>query len=162
MCFPIYGIAKVRRRDYFALDRAKLPYLNAVEKMGCTFCSYATGLIAFAQEVTARTEQYWCPIRHAREIPSPHDRYQLFFDFGDGQRYHRELMALRRTMEPGADAGSNAPDASDVPDVRRFGRRGVFASSPTARASSPASVRAAVAPRVKNGRVLQWKATGQD
>jgi hypothetical protein len=36
ICFPIYGITRVRRRDYFALDRHKLGYLNAIEKINCT------------------------------------------------------------------------------------------------------------------------------
>jgi hypothetical protein len=100
ICFPIYGIDKVPRGKYFALDRRKLAYLNGVEKVSCTFCSYANGLIAYVREVAARTEEYWCPIRHARPVPAPHGRYHLFFDYGDGERYHRELMTLRRSMRP--------------------------------------------------------------
>jgi hypothetical protein len=98
VCFPIYGIARVRRRPYFVFDRRKLAYLNGIEKVSCTFCSYANGLIAYIREVAARTEQYWCPIRHAHAIPTPHGRYHLFFDYGDADRYHAELMTLRRTL----------------------------------------------------------------
>lgn len=98
VCFPIYGIARVPRRRYFAIDRHKLAYLNAIEKVNCTYCSYANGVIAYVREVAARTEQYWCPIKHARSIPVPHRRYHLFFDYGDAQRYRRDLMPLRDTL----------------------------------------------------------------
>ncbi|MCC6988154.1 MAG: hypothetical protein IT181_04110 [Acidobacteria bacterium] len=95
ICFPIYGIAPVRRRSYFALDRHKLRYLNAIEKVNCTFCAYANGLLAYVREVAARTEPYWCPIKHARAVPSPHARYHRFFDFGDAESYHRRLAEPR-------------------------------------------------------------------
>jgi hypothetical protein len=35
-CFPIYGIAKVRRGDYLVFDRHQLSYLNFIEKFHCT------------------------------------------------------------------------------------------------------------------------------
>lgn len=109
ICFPIYGIPLVTRRAYFTLDRRKLEYLNAVEKVSCTFCSYANGLIAYVREVAGRTEEYWCPIRHASATPDPHSRYHLFFDYGDGERYHSDLMTLRGSMQtetPSANAGA--------------------------------------------------------
>lgn len=95
ICFPIYGIARVRRTPYFVLDRHKLQYLNAIEKANCTFCTYANGVIAYVREVAARTEQFWCPIKHGSAVPEPHARYHHFFDYGDGERYHRDLLALR-------------------------------------------------------------------
>jgi hypothetical protein len=98
ICFPIYGLSRVPRRRYFAVDRHKLAYLNGIEKLHCTFCSYANGLIAYVREVAARTEQYWCPIKHARTIPAPHGRYHLFFDYGDAERYRRDLEPLRHTL----------------------------------------------------------------
>jgi hypothetical protein len=60
ICFPIYGIAKVRRRDCFVFDRHQLAYLNAFEKFHCQYCSYANGVLAYAREIVARTEQYFC------------------------------------------------------------------------------------------------------
>ena len=37
VCFPVYGIPKARRRDYIAIDRNKLRYLNALEGLiACT------------------------------------------------------------------------------------------------------------------------------
>jgi len=106
VCFPIYGIPRVPRRRYFTIDRHKLAYLNGIEKLNCTYCSYATGLIAYVREVAARTEQYWCPIKHARAVPTPHQRYHAFFDYGDAQRYRTELpeqrQALRQPIHRGA------------------------------------------------------------
>lgn len=98
ICFPIYDIPKVRRSDYIAIDRWRLAYLNAIEKANCDYCSYANGLLAYIREVTARTEQYWCPIRHARAVRGPHNRYRLFADYGDARGYQRELEALRRAL----------------------------------------------------------------
>lgn len=98
VCFPIYGLPRVPRRRYFTVDRHKLAYLNGIEKVHCTFCSYANGLIAYVREVAGCTEQYWCPIKHARAIPTPHQRYHAFFDYGDAQGYREELPALRRAL----------------------------------------------------------------
>ena len=33
VCFPIYGIAKIKRADYLVFDRHHLAYLNALEKL---------------------------------------------------------------------------------------------------------------------------------
>src|SRR5271165_6328766 len=65
VCFPIYGIPKVRRKDYLVFDRGRLAYLNTIEKVGCVYCSYANGLLALVTEIAARSEQYFCPIKHA-------------------------------------------------------------------------------------------------
>jgi hypothetical protein len=97
-CMPIYGVARVPRRAYFVIDRQKLGYLNTIEKAHCFYCSYATGLIAYVREVTARTEQYWCPIKHARPLLQPHAHYQQFLDYGDAEGYRHELPVLRRRL----------------------------------------------------------------
>ena len=70
-CFPVYGIPKVRRGEYVILDRRHLAYLNWMEKLNCEYCSYANGVLAYATEVAARTEQYWCPIKHALRMICP-------------------------------------------------------------------------------------------
>jgi hypothetical protein len=98
LCFPLYGIARVRRRSYWNSDRSHLPYLNLVEKINCAYCSYANGLVGFFREVAARTEQYRCPIKHARRIPQPHGRYSEFFDFGDGEAFRQQLQVLRQAL----------------------------------------------------------------
>lgn len=100
LCFPLFGVARVRRGDYFRLDRHKLRYLNAIEKANCTYCTYANGVVAYVREVAARTEQYWCPIKHARPVPAPHARYHEFFDYGDAYAYRRDLTRVRRRLRP--------------------------------------------------------------
>ena len=96
VCFPIYGIPRLKRADYFIFDREMLPYLNWIERMNCAYCSYANGLMAYAKEVVGRTEQFWCPIKHARRMHEPHLYYAKFLDYGDAQRYREELERLRR------------------------------------------------------------------
>jgi hypothetical protein len=98
VCFPIYGIAKVRRSDYLVFDRHHLAYLNAIEKLNCAYCSYANGLIAYVREVAGRTEQYWCPIKHARRMIGMHARYAAFDDYGDAEGYQTRLEEGRRAL----------------------------------------------------------------
>jgi hypothetical protein len=99
VCFPAWGVARVRRRDYFAIDRHKLAYLNGLEKAHCLYCSYVNGLIAYAGEVAARTEQYWCPIRHARRTRRPHARAEAFVPYGDAAAYRASLPSLRAGLK---------------------------------------------------------------
>lgn len=96
ICFPIYRIPKVKRADYVVMDRGDLPYLNLIEKFNCFYCSYGNGVAAYTREVAARTEQYWCPIKHARRIKAAHDRYPQFFDHGDAEAFKSGLNRLRR------------------------------------------------------------------
>ncbi|MBT0664188.1 hypothetical protein KI809_07720 [Geobacter pelophilus] len=98
-CFPIYGIPKVKRGEYLVFDREDLPYLNVIEKFNCFYCSYGNGLFAYAREIAARTEQYWCPIKHARRIKAAHDRYPRFFEFGDAESYSKGLERLRKEYD---------------------------------------------------------------
>ena len=99
VCFPLYGIPRVRRGDYVCFDRGHLAYLNLVEKINCTYCSYGNGVAGYVKQVAALTEQYWCPIKHSRRIPQPHSRYERFLDYGDGEGYRRELARLQRDFE---------------------------------------------------------------
>jgi hypothetical protein len=94
ICFPAYGLEKVRRKDYLVFDRHHLAYLNALEKLNCAYCSYANGLIGFVREVAARTEAYWCPIKHARRLVSSHEHYRQFVDYGDAEAYRERLKVL--------------------------------------------------------------------
>lgn len=98
LCFPLYRIPRVRRRDYLVFDRNHLGYLNAIEKLHCAYCSYASGVAAYVREVIARTEQFWCPIKHARRVLQKHAYYSGFADYGDAEGYARELKALRAEL----------------------------------------------------------------
>ena len=99
ICFPIYGIPKVRRSDYIVIDRHALSYLNWMEKLSCVYCGYFNGLLGFVREVAARTEQYWCPIRHARTPKAVHSRYRFFLEYGDAEGYRARLEAIRRQFD---------------------------------------------------------------
>lgn len=98
-CFPIYGIARVKRSVYMVFDREDLPYLNIVEKFNCFYCSYGNGVASYFREIAARTEQYWCPIKHARRIRSAHSRYPRFFEFGDAESYLKGLERIRKEFK---------------------------------------------------------------
>jgi hypothetical protein len=99
LCFGIYGIPKVRRSDYLLLDRERLAYLNFLEKLNCEYCAYGNGVLAYVTEVAARTEQYWCPIKHALRMKSMHSRYRFFFDYGDAEHYRQEIEKVRRSFQ---------------------------------------------------------------
>jgi len=89
ICYPIYNIKKVPRSSFIVVDRYNLAYLNGIEKLNCAYCGYATGVIAYTREVAARTEEYWCPIKHARRLQNAHSKYMEFVDFGDADSYRK-------------------------------------------------------------------------
>lgn len=96
ICFPVYGIEKVRRHDYIAIDRQHLAYLNGLQKLNCVYCGYCNGLIQFVREVAGRTEAHWCPIKHARRIEASHAHYPDFSDFGDAEAFQAWLKESRK------------------------------------------------------------------
>jgi len=108
ICFRAYGIQPVKRSAYLVFDRAGLPYLNALEKLNCAYCSYANGVIAYVSEVAGRTEQYWCPIKHARRVVGAHARYAMFEEYGNGAQYHDRLQELREDLRAQGNQGSDA------------------------------------------------------
>lgn len=95
ICFRIYGIPLVRRGDYVVMDRKYLAYLNWIEKINCIYCEYGNGVIAYAREIASRTEQFWCPIKHARKVHEPHGRYYDFLEYGDTQDFRSKLKDQR-------------------------------------------------------------------
>lgn len=105
VCFPVYGIEKVKRGDYLVFDRYHLAYLNLLEKINCAYCSYGNGLLAYAREVAGRTEQYWCPIKHARRVIAAHEGYDRFAEFGDADAFRE------RTEQSRKHSNQSQPDA---------------------------------------------------
>ncbi len=98
ICFRAWGVARVERRAYIVIDRQHLAYLNVIEKVNCMYCGYANGVFAYVREVAGRTEQYWCPIRHAQRARAPHPHYRHFVDYGDAEGYRRRLIPLRQEL----------------------------------------------------------------
>lgn len=111
ICFPLFRIPVVLRRDCWVYDRTHLAYLNLLEKINCAYCSYGNGLAAYFTEIASRTEQYWCPIKHSRRILHAHPRYHQFLDYGDAENYRQELQALRRQLQGMQDAPPEAQDS---------------------------------------------------
>ncbi|MDP1737825.1 MAG: hypothetical protein Q8L23_10315 [Caulobacter sp.] len=107
ICFRVYRIPQVRRSRYVVFDRSALAYLNLIEKFNCAYCSYGNGVVAYAREIASRTEQYWCPIKHARRVLGAHDRYRGFADYGDGDAYAEALKQARARVRATPD---DAPD----------------------------------------------------
>jgi len=89
--FPVYGIAKVPRDDFIVIDRHNLSYLNGIEKLNCAFCGYANGLLAYSREIAGRSEEYWCPIKHARKTKGQHRRYLAFAEYGDAEGFRKMI-----------------------------------------------------------------------
>ena len=95
LCFPLYRVRKVKRANYILIDRHNLSYLNSIEKLTCVYCGYVAGVIGYAREISARTEQYWCPIKHAHKVLDPNRRYARYADFGDAEAYHETHAQMR-------------------------------------------------------------------
>lgn len=117
LCFPAYGIPKVRRGDYIRIDRHHLAYLNSVQKLNCDYCGYVNGLIAYVAEIAGRTEAYWCPIKHAARVAGRHRHYGGFMDYGDGETFQEGLEIARRRIretEAGRQASATAKPDDNV------------------------------------------------
>ncbi len=118
--FRAYGVPRVLRNDYLVIDRHRLLYLNSIEKVNCVYCGYGNGVIAYAREIIARAEQYWCPIRHARRVRGAHERYPRFFDYGDAVSCQSGLAGLRRSLrDEGNDSNDDTQAAGRPPDPVR-------------------------------------------
>lgn len=83
ICFPVYGIKKVKRSAFIVIDRHQLSYLNGIEKFNCVYCGYANGLLAYAREIAGNSEEHWCPVKHARRTRGQHQLYWEFAEYGD-------------------------------------------------------------------------------
>ena len=114
VCFRVYRIPKVRRSDYIARDRSRLAYLNWIEALNCAYCSYGNGVIAYVREISSRTEQYWCPIKHAIRISDPHQRYYDFLEYGDAEGYRVRLDSFRAGLRE-EESASHVANADPGP-----------------------------------------------
>jgi len=99
ICFRLYDIPRVNMNEYFIFDRKKLPYLNLYEKFNCFYCSYFNCLIAYTKEIAGRTERFWCPIKHSKNISNPHLEYFKFIEYDNGEKLRKEWENLRKFDE---------------------------------------------------------------
>ncbi len=103
VCFRLYRLPPVRRADYVVIDRHHLHYLNIMQKLNCVYCGYVNGLIAWARELASVTEQYWCPIKHARKVRGSHARYAQFLDYGNAEAVDVRVVDLREELRKPAE-----------------------------------------------------------
>lgn len=103
ICFRLWRIPAVRRSAHVSFARAELPYLNPVQRLHCGYCSYANGVLVYAAEIAARTEQYWCPIQHQEPPAGVRDRYGRFLPYGDPVDLHARIDRLRADLREGED-----------------------------------------------------------
>lgn len=90
ICFPLYGLPLVKRKEFIRLDRHRLQYLSFTEKVNCTYCAYANGFARYMCEIGARTEGYWCGITHEKKGGFKQPGYQKdFLPYGDEKAYKR-------------------------------------------------------------------------
>jgi hypothetical protein len=115
ICFPIYRVARVKRLDYLVMDHQHLAYLNVIEKVHCMYCSYAVGLLAYSTEIVSRTEQYFCPIKHATKILSPHARYARFLEYGEADDFHGNLESFRSALTADESVEIKPQNGGDAP-----------------------------------------------
>jgi len=95
----VFNIKFGKRSDYIVFDRQYLGYLNVVEKLNCLYCAYFNGLMQYASSIAARTEFYFCPIKHAKKIVYKHEHYDTFLSYGDGDAYQIKLKKIRKDSE---------------------------------------------------------------
>lgn len=88
---PLYRIPPVKRNEYIIYDRRFLVYLNIIQKINCLYCSYINGLFAFAGEIGARTERYWCPVKYAKKAKFRHGWYDDFADYGNPKEWNEKF-----------------------------------------------------------------------
>ena len=96
--FRIYGFEFVKRSDYVVFDRQYLRYLNIIEKINCLYCSYFNGVMHYSAAIAAKTELYFCPIRHAKKTLYRHRHYKKFLAYGDGDKYQDKLKEIRENI----------------------------------------------------------------
>lgn len=89
-CFPLYGIEKVKRKDYIKIDRHKLQYLNWLQKINCAYCGYVNGVLMYDKEIAGRTEAYWCSITHQKRagFHAP-PNHKDFIPYGDQKAFEK-------------------------------------------------------------------------
>jgi hypothetical protein len=99
ICFPAYGIPKVRRSDHIRIDRHHLAYLNGLQKLNCVYCGYCNGLLSYVREIAGRTEAYWCPIKHAARVDGTHAHYGSFLEYGDANGFEHGMTRARNDLK---------------------------------------------------------------
>lgn len=84
ICFPLYGLAYVKRSNYIIFDRQKLSYLPWYDKVNCTYCAYGNGILLYSAAIASETEKYWCGIKHYKaRIKAIKDEEKGYLPYGN-------------------------------------------------------------------------------
>ena len=88
--FRLYGISMVKRSEYIKVDRHKLKHLSLSRKIACTYCGYTNGFLSYASEIAARTESYWCAIKHEKKDNFKEPKHHSgFVEHNDKEAYRK-------------------------------------------------------------------------
>ncbi len=99
ICFRLWEIPKVKRRDYVVVDRHRMKFLSRLEKINCMYCGYTNGVYTYAKMVAGETERYWCPVKHEDEIQAPHKFYIEFAEYNNEAEWERMMEERQRHIE---------------------------------------------------------------
>lgn len=91
ICFYLYGIDTVKRKNYIQIDRHKLSYLNFRQKIYCVFCGYANGVVNYWVKIGGETEKYWCGIKHKQnpDFVEPH-HHKDFAEYNNIEDFNKK------------------------------------------------------------------------
>ncbi len=93
------------------IDRRPLEHLGPLERVNCVYCGYANGVLGYAREIAARTEQSRCPIKHARRVLGIHDRHAAFMEYGEAKEFQDVRDTLRSALEAESEDDSSQRQA---------------------------------------------------
>ncbi len=89
--FRLLKIPIIKRSSYIKIDRYKLKYLNIFEKIFCAYCGYANGLFQYAVVIAAKTEKYWCGIKHKKDLNLKEPKHHKnFVKYGDEKKFNEK------------------------------------------------------------------------
>ena len=97
--FPLYKLPYVKRGDYIQImDRAKLPYLNIIQKIYCMYCGYANGVVRYRVQIAWETEHYRCGIQHQEKKTFVTEEHQKdFAKYGDKDDFQKKYCGKPAT-----------------------------------------------------------------
>ncbi len=97
ICFRLFKLPLVDRKKYIKIDRHKLNYLSFPDKLRCSYCGYANGVLAYAVKITGDTEEYWCAIKHEKDDDFVEPAHQRdFVEFGDETEFLNRFKSEKK------------------------------------------------------------------
>lgn len=121
VAFRLYRLPLVSRSQYIKFDRHKLKYLTLYDKINCTYCGYANGLLPYATKIAGETEKYWCSIKHQESkpyVPPPH--HKDFLPYGNKKLLTQKFPITEGNLPMAARAKSR-PKSSSRPSRAQKG-----------------------------------------